>query len=131
MKSLIWKSEFNTGNEAIDSQHKRLVELFNKLYESIENKVDKEEIISYLNGFDSYANFHFQIEEEKLKRLPENVYITHKKEHDKFKTITHNVKNEIFNKGKHSSLFEMVLYLNDWILNHITHEDIRHLKNDE
>ncbi len=129
MEKMEWEKSYDTGNEAIDKQHRALVDLFNLLYECVEKNSPKEEISERLQALDNYAGFHFVLEEEKLKQLPANVYYDHRKEHEQFAKIAGKINHEIFHKGNRSALYEYILYLHEWILNHIKIVDNIHLKN--
>lgn len=121
--------DYKTGHEAIDNQHSRFIELFNKLYHSINNNEPSENISGYLTALNNYASFHFQLEETKLTNLPGQVFGEHKKEHEQFKKIASHIEAEIFTKGNYHTLYELVLYLKEWIEEHIQFSDVYHLKN--
>ena len=129
MEKIEWKPDYETGSEGTDNQHKRLVELFNRLHEGVEESHGEEEIGEYLKALEDYAAFHFDFEEAHLKKLPEEIYYSHKEEHDQFRTISRKIYAEIHDKHNKPALYELILYLEEWINQHIQFSDRFHMKN--
>jgi hemerythrin len=58
-----WEQSYSVGIKPIDTQHKKLFDLVNKLYDLEENANVKEEIREILYAFRDYTIVHFKDEE--------------------------------------------------------------------
>ncbi|MCL2155729.1 MAG: bacteriohemerythrin [Leptospirales bacterium] len=130
-----WHDSYSVGIKLIDEQHKKLIELTNKLYNSCASDNEKIESDSiFFNAFNEivdYVNYHFSIEEKVMERINYPEYKMHKQIHMIFtnKVLS---KAEGFNLGKTNNslyftynLISFVYYLRDWVLNHIAATDKR------
>ena len=113
-----WDEKLATGIELIDSQHKELIELTNKLYQACltgnEGAVFKEAMGRMVN----YVRFHFGAEQELLQRIHYPAYPDHKKQHDTLvKDILDSCK--AASEGKNFVANNFVRTLKDWIFSHI------------
>jgi hemerythrin-like metal-binding protein len=61
------KKNMGVGIKEIDSQHKGLLELINRLSRMDPNRVDRQKIFAALNALVDYAQTHFDTEERYLK----------------------------------------------------------------
>lgn len=68
MKAFVWDRHFITGLEQVDEQHHRLVDLINRLGESliVSNSTDDAALRSVFDELADYAKYHFS-EEERLQ----------------------------------------------------------------
>ena len=124
-----WNDEYETGEAVVDSDHKHLFELFNGFVDIIEKNNADAQIEKYIKDLEDYANTHFDREEATLQKLPELAYKKHTAEHDEFGRIIQNIYNEIYSEGDISSLYQIVLFLSEWLLNHVRYSDKQHLLN--
>ncbi len=83
MKTFVWDQHFTTGLERVDKQHHRLVDLINRLGESLiaENATDDAALRSVFDQLADYARYHFS-EEERLM-LDWGVASRHRAPHQK------------------------------------------------
>jgi hemerythrin len=119
-----WDNRYLTGIPLIDSQHKKLIEMTNNLYECClgKNQDVGECFKNTVHGTVDYVKYHFTDEEKILKNVKYPGLIAHKKEHESFvRKILEEVRN--FEEGKQFVPFIFVRYLRDWILTHIAVED--------
>ena len=88
MKAFLWDRHFVTGLEQVDEQHQRLVDLINKLGDSLiaENSTDEAALRAVFDELADYARYHFA-EEERLQRdsgLPSAYRDRHQLHHAQF-----------------------------------------------
>ncbi len=106
---------------SIDYQHKKFVEILNKLFYSF-NEKDKEKIITYLDELIEHLEIHFENEENLMKMYNYPGYISHKLEHDRiYKKILSTAE-----KNKSGELDLSVDDLNSlkrWFYNHLDLND--------
>lgn len=122
MPLAIWKSEYLTGNAAVDTQHKRLFEMVNELHEGIVKGSGKELMGPLLKRLAKYTVEHFQTEEGLMVSRNYPGLATHKKRHDDLvKQVTELI--EQFDDGKLVLPITLSRFLADWIAHHILEED--------
>ncbi|NJO89584.1 MAG: hemerythrin family protein [Chloroflexia bacterium] len=119
---VLWNESYSVGIKLIDEQHKGLINILNKLYESfIDQTVGKmlEEIIRELVD---YTKYHFNTEE---RLFTESNYPDKEKhiiEHQEFVEKVNKFKTDLEN-GKSSLTFQLMNFLRNWLLNHIAMSD--------
>lgn len=125
---ILWRDEYSVGVGDIDSQHKRLLTLLNKLNtlhpEAAGPKSRQRDLMKLLEGFNEYAAYHFLSEEalmrEHLQASEET--IKHTMAHRSYWSIISNFKKR-FAEGDEKANGELVDYLNRWWVNHILETD--------
>ena len=118
-----WKDEYKTGKTDVDEQHKYLFDLFNDMVDIIEFNNKDAQIEKYIKTLEYYAINHFEKEESTLEKLPMDMYRQHIAEHDEFKTIIEKLYSEIYADGDISSLYQISLFLSQWLINHVQYSD--------
>lgn len=114
-----WKSEYNTGIERIDLEHRIFLELVNSFKVALDKNRPNDELVRILTEIEKYAVFHF-ISEENCMYL---INYPNLKEHQ----IQHFELLEQFNLAKYekhgfSKFYEFIKY---WFINHTIFEDIK------
>ncbi|MDO8988049.1 MAG: bacteriohemerythrin [Sideroxyarcus sp.] len=120
-----WNDNFETGIPIVDEQHRKLVELLNKLASHLAYGVDKPELNQVFDEMTDYTLIHFQTEEGIWRQyLPtDELSLQHEKTHLDF------VKEVILLQGKQDSLAteqvidEIVVFLTHWLAFHILESD--------
>lgn len=118
-----WNSNFTVGITIIDEQHKKLVELLNKVIAQFITADDPIENEAVLKELVEYARFHFD-EEEKLwqQYFSETALASdHEKTHEFFF-----LKIQSILEGKQEDVSEnLIEYLTNWLAVHILNNDRR------
>ncbi|MDR1204424.1 MAG: bacteriohemerythrin [Peptococcaceae bacterium] len=128
-----WSRELETGNEAIDAQHKELFRLTSDLADMCGKGQDSEALGKALDFLASYTVKHFADEESlQLKyRYPD--YENHKKLHDDFKETATQLIAEYKASGSADELSNKVYsVIVHWLVRHIKGEDAKiaaHIRN--
>ncbi|PNV84380.1 MAG: non-heme iron protein, hemerythrin family [Sulfurimonas sp.] len=76
-----WNEKYKIGIKSVDSQHKKLFMLVNRLYDLNEATTSKEEVRSILYDFSTYMQTHFDEEEEFMRSIKYNKLEEHKQLH--------------------------------------------------
>lgn len=85
-----WDDRYKLGIEAIDTQHEKLFELVNRLFELEDSNSDKEELREILYKFSDYMKVHFHDEEEYMASIDFPSLEEHKKLHQEIiESIAH------------------------------------------
>lgn len=122
MPLMEWSERFSVNIKEIDEQHKKLVDLFNYLYDTKETNKEKEVISEILNELKDYINTHFKSEEELIKRHEYPEYEAHKSKHDELVERVASMQKKYLDGDTHI-VSSVSLLLTDWLLRHINMED--------
>lgn len=112
---------FSVGVDAFDDQHRKLIDMINRLGRQLDRPKHKESV-DLMHELIQYAMEHLE-EEESLMRIhnyPE--LASHFEEHRKFRakvvTFCADLK-----KNERETVAEAWQYLQDWLIHHILHTD--------
>jgi len=127
MPIITWTDSFSVKVVEIDNQHKKLVEMINRLYEAMKVGKSKDVMGEILDNLITYTATHFKTEEKyfDLYHYPEKE--THKAEHEKFVETVTKFKND-FESGNAIISIEVMNFLKEWLTNHINGSDKQYTK---
>ena len=112
-----WSDKFSINVPERDEQHKKLVNLINKLHDSKQNQ--KEEGLGLiLNELVSYTKTHLKCEEKLLQEHQYPDYESHKANHDNLVEQVLEMQKK-YNSGDTSMTTDLAVLLNDWLAEHI------------
>lgn len=122
MSLITWNDKYSVNINEIDGQHQKLVRLINLLHDSMKEGKGRDLIGKVLNDLVNYTIFHFSYEEKLFDKYGYPGNQTHRLEH---KNLVEKVKKFVqdFEKGKGVLPFEVMNFLQDWLLNHISGTD--------
>lgn len=120
-----WDKNFSVGNDEMDNQHKKLIEIINELFIHFNNGNAQEIILQILDKMVNYSILHLTSEEKYLKEIDYPYIEEHKLMHNSYKQQIILFRNKIRsdNDEVHYELFN---YLKDWWTNHILEEDMKY-----
>ena len=125
MPIITWDDSFSVNNIDIDNQHKKWIEIFNKVHESLIS----EDNMSYLNiaaealkSMHEYALTHFNFEEEYMRKINFPDIIAHRRIHKDFDTLVFSYNRDI-REGKIVLNTQILKLIKNWLLDHILIED--------
>ena len=125
MARIEWDDSLAINFREIDRQHKRLVDMINKLDDAVRQEENKETLGRIINDLLVYTRTHFRVEEKYFDEYGYPDAERHKREHALFIQQVNSFKNE-FQQGK-SGLSEKILdFLSDWLNRHIKNTDMRY-----
>jgi hemerythrin len=119
-----WDDNYSIGIPLVDHQHKRLIDVTNKLFMGC-LRGDEEARRFFLKtireGVD-YIKYHFTTEEKIMERINYPNLVFHRGQHQDFaRELISELQS--FQAGKRFVPNTMVRYLKDWILTHIAVSD--------
>lgn len=119
-----WTESISVGNEAIDSQHKKLLAQINEIINDIVSNVNQVKVKEAIGFLDSYIKEHLLFEEEYMKSINYPHLEEHKKIHQDFIQKYYKFKGE-FNRGEENEklMLEIEKYIGEWWIEHIGKED--------
>ena len=122
---LTWSTAFETGVEAIDQDHRRIIENYEKLYQLMktgQGHAYYEELLLFLSD---YINVHFENEERFQIEIGYNLYEAHKKRHEFFKEKITSFIDAKHEPVSNQDLIKLNLFVKDWLIQHIFFEDMK------
>ncbi len=120
----VWNSSYSVDCDAMDREHKRMVEIINQLYGAMRQGKGNTAIGSILDALVEYTRTHFVHEEQLMREAGYAGYEEHKREHD---SLTEQVLaiQDRFRSGSVLSL-EVMSFVKEWLVNHIQGSDKRY-----
>jgi hemerythrin-like metal-binding protein len=127
MAAIRWSEELSVEIGSIDSQHKKLIDLINSFYESVNKGLAKEKMLELIKALKDYTQYHFSNEERYMKQYGYPDFENHKKEHQQFIDTVLNFE-ERYKSGKLLLSLEVTNFIKDWVTNHILGTDKKYSK---
>lgn len=120
MAHIQWDEQLNTGIQVIDSQHRRIVEYINSLYDAslTHNRNDVEQVLQNLVD---YTLSHFAFEESLMEEAGYPFINGHKRVHELFVKRINNFQQRF--KIGDDITDELLAALKSWLINHIKSDD--------
>lgn len=122
MPIINWNEQLSVDIPEIDKQHKRLIELVNRLHDAMKAGQGNAIVASILSELISYTAFHFDTEEKYFEQFgyPERAH--HTMEHDELTRKAKALEQE-HRAGKLTITIEVMNFLRDWLNTHILKSD--------
>lgn len=122
----IFTDKFKTGISLIDEEHKVLFDIIGKIYKAIENELvhDKFDLIlDILDELKEYTSVHFADEENYMKEIGYEGLAQQQLLHEKFIETLENVNLDQVDDNQEAYLYEVLNFLQNWLINHILKVD--------
>ena len=125
MALLTWNNILTVNINRFDQEHKKLIDLINKLHEAMKVGKGKDVLAGVLKSLIDYTAQHFASEEAlmRLHKYPD--YESHKKEHNKLVTEVLDLQKQL-NEGKAVLTQAVMEFLCQWVQKHIKDSDKRY-----
>lgn len=117
-----WNKSFSVNVLEIDGQHLKLVEMLNEIHEAMQEGKGSSVVGKIVDEMIDYAQSHFATEEYYFEKFKYPKAQEHTREHLEFVKRVSAMKQDA-EKGKHGLSIEVMLFLKDWLLNHIKGSD--------
>lgn len=122
MSLLIWSHVYSVGVEIVDEQHKVLMGLINEIHDMQMRDDPLSNMNMVLHKLVDYTIYHFQTEQKLFQELGYPEHEEHKGFHDKLiEEVSGFVK--LFESGDAAAREKLMLFLTDWLKDHILGED--------
>ncbi len=118
MVFLDWNESLSVGYRLLDTDHKRLIDIVNKLYEASAKGLDQTPALALLDELISYTKTHFIHEETLMRKTAYPQFIPHKIEHDRLLSQIEDLKKRLL-AGQVALSQDTVVYLRTWLCDHI------------
>ncbi len=118
------EEELSTGIEEIDKQHTELMERTEKFTEAIAKNKEKQQLSYLLNFLVSYAEYHFESEEDIMEEHGYGDINEHRKRHMEFFDVVNKLKDKLKEEGPSNSFaLDVQRFLIDWLILHVKNVD--------
>jgi hemerythrin-like metal-binding protein len=119
-----WDDSLSVGIDAIDEQHRYLVDLVNDLYEVVSKKSGAREVARLIKATDAYAKVHFRAEEQMMQHHGYQGLDQQVQQHHAFEAKIREFYEELHDNPLVAQ-FDVLSYLRDWLIRHIRVEDTK------
>ncbi|HPF36346.1 MAG TPA: bacteriohemerythrin [Candidatus Krumholzibacteria bacterium] len=127
MGAIVWNESFEIGVEAMDEQHKRLVEIYNELHAAMMRGKAHKQMNEILKQLVNYTEMHFAAEEKFMASVEFEDLERHATEHEQLLD-----KIRVFQKKMEldqERITKPVLkFLEFWLRSHIQGKDLEYAK---
>jgi hemerythrin len=122
MALFTWYNKYSVNNEELDSHHKKLFNIFNRLYDTCLHTENKNCIEPILYELLLYADYHFKAEEKYMADTGYKDIVKHSQMHyyfiDRVIEMQH-----VEDKNDYNLVKDLVVFLGNWLLHHVIDED--------
>ncbi|MEO5336169.1 MAG: bacteriohemerythrin [Magnetospirillum sp. WYHS-4] len=124
MAFLDWKDKMSVGNDALDTDHKKLVGFINDLHDRMDGNPDPEIVARIVDKLIDFAQYHFEFEEKLLRlcRYPE--LDRHKERHKDLLDRLHEMRDSYAASPSDFRLIGIFDFLSNWLMKHVLREDM-------
>ena len=127
MSIVEWTDSYSVDIQEIDEQHKCLVEIMNELYTALANKSNRDLVGDVLDKLVDYTKVHFAVEETLMRVFHYEDYEAHKAIHDNIVARVLEYQGK-FRAGNDKVGMELLMFLKDWLFDHINKVDKAYTK---
>jgi hemerythrin-like metal-binding protein len=124
MSLLQWKSEYSVGIQAMDDEHREMIELINATYEKLKSNADADQLEDYLGDIFSTISMHFALEERIMQNAAYAEFQAHKDDHEVLLDRLRDLMDEFF-VDPASGANRLEQSLSDWFAVHFSTFDAR------
>ena len=113
-----WTEDLSVGNEKLDQEHQRWIEILNDFYDGLKAGKSKEKLEELVLAMLDYTKYHFANEEKYMDAVNFPGIEEHKQTHAEYvEKIT--AYYEKMKTGKLILSLEVTNFLKSWLINHI------------
>lgn len=124
MPSILWEDQYLLGINEIDTQHKKIIDIINKLHDIAFTARDvNDDIENILKELEDYAIYHFNTEEKYFKMFGYNESKDHIEIHNQYRDRINSWVNEYNRDRDNKIISEMLGFLENWWVFHINNTD--------
>ncbi|MDK9700763.1 MAG: bacteriohemerythrin [bacterium] len=118
MALITWNERFSVSIPQIDQQHKKWIDIVNRLHEAMAAGKGNEVIGAVLLEMVNYSKMHLDFEEKLLTQHSYPDLAAHKLQHDVLRKRIHEVYQK-YQAGNKFLTLDVMNMLKDWLLQHI------------
>ncbi|NQW00116.1 MAG: hemerythrin family protein [Rhodospirillales bacterium] len=120
-----WRAEFETGDAAIDHEHKDMIERINHFLIAADTDPTADDLLAHLGEIHAWISAHFALEEKIMRDQKYDAYEPHKDDHETLLDDLRDIMEEIETEGYAGAGQKLQQRLSDWFINHFKTQDAR------
>ncbi len=120
-----WRVEFETGNPAIDHEHKQMIDRINGFLASADAGLATEIVVGQLGEIYAWISVHFALEEKIMRDHRYDQFDQHKADHEALLDNLCDFMDEIAANGYAAAEQKIQQRLTDWFVDHFKTQDSR------
>jgi hemerythrin len=122
MQLLQWKDEYSVGIDAVDYEHKELIDLINRLHEELGASDSKRTVSAFFGDLLKGISAHFALEEKFMREHGYSGLGSHKEDHERLLDELRNIMDD-FEDAKEIDAAELRGRLDTWFTRHFRTHD--------
>ncbi len=120
-----WRTEFETGDRAIDHEHKEMVERINGFLAAADAGVEAAALVGRLGEIHAWISAHFALEEKIMRDLGYDRFAQHKDDHETLLDEIRDLMDAIEADGHAGTDRRVQQRITDWFVDHFKTQDSR------
>jgi hemerythrin len=124
MALLQWKDKFSVGIEAVDHEHRELIELINRLHDEMSSHTGKAAIEAFFGDLFKAISAHFALEERFMHERKYDELVQHKCDHERLLDEIRDIMDD-FAEHDEVATDELAMRLESWFGRHFETHDAR------
>lgn len=120
-----WRPEFETGNPAIDHEHKEMIGRINGLLADADAGMAVAMIVGRLGEIHAWISAHFALEEKIMRDHRYDRFAEHKADHETLLDDLRDFMDEIETNGYAGTDRKIQRRMTDWFVDHFKTQDSR------
>ncbi len=117
-----WSEDLRIGIDVIDEHHRYLIDIINDLFDVVTGNFGSAKVARILGALTQYASIHFRAEEQMMVHYGFSQLESQKHQHYHFEQKLQQFHADL-RSNPLTTQFEVLLYLRDWLVQHILRED--------
>ncbi len=122
MEKIKWTERFSVNIEAIDKQHKNIIQFTNQLVDAVKKGSSEDEILKIFRLLKEYSERHFKFEEDYIRENAAQLLEEQQFDHKRFMNTVNELYDQYHNEGNDVHL-KLLGFLLGWIYEHILYVD--------
>lgn len=119
-----WKSHYSVGVEAVDHEHRELIDLINELHEELVAGAEEPDVAAFLGEIFRGISAHFALEEKFMREHRYDQLDEHKQAHEQLLEDIRDIMDG-YEADPVASSHELSKRLDDWFTQHFKTHDAR------
>jgi hemerythrin len=124
MPLLQWNDKYSVGVEAVDHEHKELIDLINRLYAEFSTKNVKANVSAFFGDLFKGISAHFALEEKFMRERGYDQLAAHKTDHERLLDEIRDIM-EGFEESDEIDSADLARRLDAWFSRHFETHDAR------
>jgi hemerythrin len=121
MKKLAWSDKYDLGIDAIDEQHRKIMDYVNQFHDAHSHNRSRKDVGKLIKKVADYSRVHFAFEEDLLEKVGYPFLKPHKKSHALI--AKHMDDFQVRFEGGEDISRELEGLMGKWLFDHLKHDD--------